>query len=83
MPHTLKQRKIEDLLDKYKRAVDRRVCAQIDAGRCRTTLDWRNLHKAENNEYKVQDEVVEELCRAFGTEFKSAAGENDPEEEEE
>jgi hypothetical protein len=54
---------IENLLDKYKAAVDTRVCREIDAGSCQTRSDYRRRDEAQDAEYKVRDEVIAELFK--------------------
>jgi hypothetical protein len=54
---------IDNLLDKYKDAVDRRVCKEIDAGCCQTRSDYRHRDAAVENEANVRDEVIAQLVK--------------------
>ena len=51
------QEEIEKQLDEYKRAVDRRVCAEIDAGACQTKQDYRRRDDMLDAESKTRESV--------------------------
>ena len=53
---------LESALDAFESAVDRKVCAQIDAGSCGTSWDWKKAHEAEENADKAR-KALEEVIR--------------------
>jgi hypothetical protein len=55
------QSEVEDLLDKYKQVVDRRVCAEVDAGCCQTRRDYEKRDRMCDEEYSVRDEIEKSL----------------------
>ena len=54
---------VRSALDKYKAAVDRRVCAEIDAGCCQTQRDREHRDKMQDAESEMEDLVATELFR--------------------
>lgn len=61
---------IENILDKYKSAVDRMVCAEVDAGACQTKSDYRRRDEARETEDKVRDESIAALIKLFEDELR-------------
>jgi len=58
--------KVESAIDNLVAATDRKVCAEIDAGCCRTSRDWDRAHQR-------QDEAMfarESLEKAIRTEIQ-------------
>lgn len=55
--------RIETLLDEYRSAVARHVRAQADANACQTPSDMRRMHRAEENEEEVREQVIEALTK--------------------
>jgi hypothetical protein len=53
---------VESALDAFESAVDRKVCAQIDAGACGTSHDWRKAHEAEEKAEEAR-EALEKAIR--------------------
>ena len=52
---------IRNYLEAYKQAIDRRVCAEIDAGCCQTRMDYKNKHDAQEQEEDVLTLVERKL----------------------
>jgi hypothetical protein len=52
---------IENILDTFERAVDRKVCAEIDAGACRTEWDYKQRDLAEEAYHEARDRAVSDL----------------------
>lgn len=52
------QEDIENILDGYKAAIDGRVCAEIDAGCCRTSADYRHRDAAIEREETVRESTI-------------------------
>jgi hypothetical protein len=48
---------ISDKLDEYQGAIDRRVCAEIDAGSCGTSRDWDRAHETQEREENLREEL--------------------------
>lgn len=52
-------------LDELIQAYDRKVCAEIDAGNCRTPRDWKKAHEAEDAYLGARDAFVAEVFAAL------------------
>jgi len=46
---------LESALDTFEQAVDRKVCAQIDAGCCQTRRDREKAHEAEDQACEARE----------------------------
>lgn len=53
---------IIEAVDKYRDAVDDLVCAQINAGACRTRYDYQAREEAQEKEYEAR-EALERTIR--------------------
>ena len=49
---------IEDAVDAYGQAVDRRVRAEIDACNHQTTSDWDRFYKCQDEEVEARENVL-------------------------
>jgi hypothetical protein len=54
----------ESMLDSVIAAHSRKVCAEIDAGACRTSLDFARMHKARDAFAEARDAFVDEVFPA-------------------
>jgi hypothetical protein len=52
---------LESALDAFEAAVDRKVSAQIDAGACGTSSDYRRAHEAEDKAYEARERLEQAI----------------------
>lgn len=51
----------ETALDRLIAAYDRKVSAEIDAANCRTRLDWKKAHEADESYQEARDAFLAEV----------------------
>lgn len=54
---------IDNILDDYKQAVDRRVCAEVDAGCCQTKRDYRHRDAMMDAEGTAREEAAKKIAQ--------------------